>query len=262
MQNWHGTLLLWGVILLGLTINSAIGSLLAKFVGLLLVLHLLGFFAIILPLALLSEHGDSAAVFNNFYNLGEWHMQGISLCVGLFATHQCHVQMAEEIRDAAVVIPRSLLTGLAINGVLGFAMLIVTLYCVAACDIDAVFAENPSYPFMAILRNAVASTAAAVVMSSVIVAMAFSAITGCLCVHFAVTLGLRSRSWASWVEGVDEDESAHQHSPVRCFYNNYYRIHIVLGPHWGRDRFQWRYIHLIAGLLPALLLYRRLRGQI
>lgn len=88
--------------------------------------------------------------------------------------------MAEEIRHAAVVIPRSLLTGLAINGALGLTMVIVTLYCVSEGDIMAAIEENPSYPFMAIFRNAVGSTAGAAVMSSVIVVMAFSATTGCL----------------------------------------------------------------------------------
>lgn len=83
MQNWHGTLLFWGVVLLGFSINSAIGPLLARFEGLVLVLHLIGFFAIMLPLALLSEHGDSAAVFNNFYNHGDWQTQGLSFCIGI-----------------------------------------------------------------------------------------------------------------------------------------------------------------------------------
>lgn len=83
MQNWHGTLLFWGVVLLSFSINSAIGSLLAKFEGLVLVVHIFGFFAILLPLALLSEHGDSATVFNNFYNLGDWQTQGLSFCIGL-----------------------------------------------------------------------------------------------------------------------------------------------------------------------------------
>lgn len=83
MQNWHGTLLFWAVILFGYTINSAIGALLAKFEGLVLVVHLLGFLGILLPLALLSDHGDSAAVFNNFYNLGDWQTQGLSFCIGI-----------------------------------------------------------------------------------------------------------------------------------------------------------------------------------
>lgn len=86
--------------------------------------------------------------------------------------------MAEEIRNAAVVIPRSLMTGLTVNGVLGLAMLIATMYCVG--DIDVALAENPSYPFMAIFRNAVGSTAGAAVMSAIVVVMSFSATTGCL----------------------------------------------------------------------------------
>jgi choline transport protein len=88
--------------------------------------------------------------------------------------------MSEEIRNAALVIPRSLLTGLAINGALGFAMVIVVLYCLAAWDLDAALAENPAYPFMAIFRHAVGSTAGAAAMSSLMVIMCFTATTGCI----------------------------------------------------------------------------------
>ncbi len=84
--------------------------------------------------------------------------------------------MSEEIRNAAVVVPWSLMTGLLINGVFGFAMLIATLYCMG--DIDARLAENPVYPFMAIFHNAVGSTSGAAVMSALVVALAFSATTG------------------------------------------------------------------------------------
>lgn len=83
VKNWHGTLLFWGVVLVGFSINTAIGSLLAKFEGLVLVVHLLGFFAVILPLALLSEHADSASVFSTFYNFGGWQTQGLSFCIGI-----------------------------------------------------------------------------------------------------------------------------------------------------------------------------------
>lgn len=86
--------------------------------------------------------------------------------------------MSEEIRNAAVVIPRSIMTGLAINGTLGLAILIATLY--SAVDIDTALAENPHYPFMAIFRTAVGSTAGAAVMSAIVVFMAFSATTGSL----------------------------------------------------------------------------------
>lgn len=292
MQNWHGTLLFWGVVLLGFAINSAIGSLLAKFEGLVLVLHLLGFFAIMLPLALLSEHGDSEAVFNNFYNLGDWQTQGLSFCIGLLgnvfaflgadgAIHVSSVlqyvhasvadfyaQMAEEIRNAAVVIPRSLLTGLAINGALGFAMLIVTLYCVAASDIDAALAENPSYPFMAIFRTAVGSTAGAAVMASVIVVMAFSATTGCLAstsrLYWAFA---RDRGLPGWK--ILMRTSQRTSIPLYAVFTTTIIATILSLVNIGdATAFNGVISISIAGLFgsylmaSSLLLYRRLRGQI
>ncbi|KAI1335037.1 putative GABA permease [Xylariaceae sp. FL0016] len=184
MKNWHGTLLFWSVILFSYGINTAIGTLLAKFEGLVLVLHLLGFFAVIFPLALLSDHGTATDVFKTSLNLGGWQTQGLSFCVGIigavfaFLGGDAAIHMSEEIRNAAVVIPRSIMTGLAINGSLGFAMIIATLFCIG--DIDTALAENPQYPFMAIFRRAVGSTAGAAVMSSIPVVMSFSATTGCI----------------------------------------------------------------------------------
>ncbi|KAK2750745.1 hypothetical protein FQN57_002818 [Myotisia sp. PD_48] len=182
MQNWHGTLLIWGVVLLCYAINTALGSLLAKFEGVVLIIHILGFFGVIFPLAFKSERATSGEVFNTFMNLGGWHTQGLSFCVGIlgnvfaFMGGDGAIHMSEEIRNAAVVIPRSLLTGLMVNGTLGFAMLIATLYCMG--DIEAAIHENPHSPFMAIFRNAVQSRAAAAAMSAVLVFMAFSCSTG------------------------------------------------------------------------------------
>lgn len=184
MKNWHGTLLFWGVVLFSYAINTAVGSLLARFEGLVLVLHILGFFGVIFPLAFLSEHTSAADVFNTFLNLGGWPTLGLSFSIGIignafaFLGGDAAIHMSEEIRNAAVVIPRSIMTGLAINGTLGLAILIATLY--SAVDIDAALAENPHYPFMAIFRSAVGSTAGAAVMSAIVVFMAFSATTGSL----------------------------------------------------------------------------------
>ncbi|KAI8630809.1 putative GABA permease [Xylariaceae sp. FL1651] len=184
MKNWHGTLLFWGVVLLSYGINTAVGTLLAKFEGLVLILHILGFFAVIFPLALLSQHGTANDVFDTWLNLGLWQTQGLSFSIGVlgnvfaFLGGDGAIHMSEEIRNAAVVVPRSLMTGLAINGTLGFAMLVATLYSLG--DINAALAENPQYPFMAVFRHAVGSTAGAAVMSAIVVIMSFSATTGCL----------------------------------------------------------------------------------
>lgn len=84
--------------------------------------------------------------------------------------------MAEEVRNPAVMVPWSIITGLFINGLLGFSMLIATLFCMG--NIDARLEENPIYPFMAIFNNAVGSTAGAAVMSALVIILAFSATTG------------------------------------------------------------------------------------
>lgn len=86
--------------------------------------------------------------------------------------------MSEEIQNAAVVVPRSIMTGIMINGTLGFAMILTVLF--RAGDIETALAENPAYPFMAIFKLAVNSTSAAAVMASIIFCLATSATVGLL----------------------------------------------------------------------------------
>ncbi|KAH8892815.1 putative GABA permease [Thozetella sp. PMI_491] len=182
MQNWHGTLLFWAAILVCMSINTAIGSVLAKFEGVVLVIHIFGFFGVMFPLVLLGEHASAEDVFNTFLNLGNWQTQGLSFCIGItgnifaFLGGDGAIHMSEEIHNADLVVPRSLLTGLFINGSLGLGMMIATLYCIG--DIDAAIAANPNYPFMAVFDTVVGSKAGAAAMASVVVVMAFSATTG------------------------------------------------------------------------------------
>ncbi|KAI0451669.1 amino acid/polyamine transporter I [Xylaria acuta] len=184
MQNWHSTLLYWAVILFSSSINICIGSVLAKFQGIVLVIHILGFFGIVLSITLIGQPLNSEAVWDTWLNLGGWPTQSLSFSIGIignvlaFGGADGAIHMSEEIRNAAVVVPRSLLTGVMINGILGFAMMVVTLYYIG--DVNTALAENPIQPFMAIFHNALRSTTAAAVLSSIPVFMAFSAMTGIL----------------------------------------------------------------------------------
>ncbi|KAI2643651.1 putative GABA permease [Xylaria nigripes] len=203
MQNWHGTLIHWGVLVLMYSLNTAFSSLFAKFEGFAFVLHILGFFAILLPLVFLGDHAKPRDVFDNFMNLGGWQTQGLSFCIGLlgnvfaFVGGDAAVHLSEEVNNAAIVVPWSLIVTLLINGSLGFAMLLATLFCMG--DIDAAVAENAQYPYMVIFRNAVGSVAGATVMSSIIVVMIFVAATGCLASASRVFWALaRDRAVPGW----------------------------------------------------------------
>ena len=86
--------------------------------------------------------------------------------------------MSEEIRNAAILVPRSIMTGILINGSLGFAMILAILF--RAGDIDQALAENPAYPFMAIFKHAVNSTSGAAIMVSLMMILAISSTVGLL----------------------------------------------------------------------------------
>ena len=57
--------------------------LLPKVEGLILILHLLGFFSIFIPLVYMAPHGRAVDVFTAFLNEGGWPTQGLSFFVGL-----------------------------------------------------------------------------------------------------------------------------------------------------------------------------------
>lgn len=82
-KQWHGTLLFWAVILVAVFVNTIISTLLPKLEGLILIIHVLGFFAVLIPLVYMASHGSSSSVFSNFINEGGWSTQGVSFFVGI-----------------------------------------------------------------------------------------------------------------------------------------------------------------------------------
>ena len=82
-QRWHGTLLFWAIVSFALFLNTVTSRLLPKVEGLILCLHLLGFFAIFIPLVYMAPHGRAVDVFTVFLNEGGWPTQGLSFFVGL-----------------------------------------------------------------------------------------------------------------------------------------------------------------------------------
>ncbi|EEA25329.1 GABA permease, putative [Talaromyces marneffei ATCC 18224] len=184
-QAWHSTLLYWSVVAFGLFVNTVGGaSLLAKFEGLILVLHVIGFFAVLIPLVYMSEHATAQDVFEVWVNDGGWETQGVSFFVGLigvvfaFAGGDAAVHMAEETQNAPKIVPISIMFSVVLNGVLGFAMLLASLFCLG--NLDDAIASPTGYPFMAIFLQATGSVAGATTMASIVGVMAICATTGML----------------------------------------------------------------------------------
>ena len=83
---WHTVLLLWAAIGFAVFVNAVIGRLLPKVEGFILVVHILGFFAVILPLIFSGPHQDASEVFRTFLNKGNFHTKGLSFMVGIAGT--------------------------------------------------------------------------------------------------------------------------------------------------------------------------------
>ena len=104
-QPWHGTLLFWATVLIAVLINTVVGQLLPPIEAFMLVIHVLGFFAILIPLvyvcSLLSsdacgqnthvlqmapQKASAQQVFTEFSNGGAWPTQGLSFFIGLIGS--------------------------------------------------------------------------------------------------------------------------------------------------------------------------------
>lgn len=82
-KSWHGTLLYCAIVFVAGFVNTVVSSLLPTFEVLILIVHVVGFFAILIPLVVLGPHGSASDVFETFLNEGGLPTQGLSFFVGL-----------------------------------------------------------------------------------------------------------------------------------------------------------------------------------
>jgi amino acid transporter len=85
---------------------------------------------------------------------------------------------AEEIHNAAVIVPWSMVTTIMLNGVLGFAMLIAVLFCLG--NVQNAMNTPTNYPFIEIFQQATNSLSGATAMTAVLVALDIFAAVGIL----------------------------------------------------------------------------------
>lgn len=76
------------------------------------------------------------------------------------------VHMVEEIKDASTVVPQSMMIGIMVNGVLGFAMLLALLFCIG--NVDDALNTPTKFPFIEIFAQATGSHGGAVGMTTLV----------------------------------------------------------------------------------------------
>jgi choline transport protein len=82
-HNWHGTLLTIAAISFSIAFNTVLAFQLPLIEGIVLVLHLAGIFAIIIPLWVMAPRAKPYAALLEFSNNGGWPSTGLSAMIGL-----------------------------------------------------------------------------------------------------------------------------------------------------------------------------------
>jgi choline transport protein len=183
-QRWHGTLLLYAVIAIAVVFNTLLARFLPQIENAILVLHLGGFFLILIPVVVLASHSDAATVFTSFENQGDFQTQGLSFFVGIisavFASLGADgaVHMSEEIRNASTVVPQSMMWSICINGALGIGMLIAILFCIG--NVENAITTPTGYPFIEIFNQAVGNQKGATAMVALVVVITILATLTCM----------------------------------------------------------------------------------
>lgn len=85
-ERWHGTMLAIAISVFSIIFNSFLGNKLPLVEYIILVIYVVGFFAIIIPLWVLAPRANAHDVFTQFTDAGGWSSAGTAFMVGLSGT--------------------------------------------------------------------------------------------------------------------------------------------------------------------------------
>ncbi|KIX02539.1 uncharacterized protein Z518_08480 [Rhinocladiella mackenziei CBS 650.93] len=203
-ERWHGTLLSISIVVFCIIFNTALASRLPIIEGMVLILHILGFFAIIIPLWIMAPRGNGHVVLLEFTNYGGWSSTGLSAMIGLLAPMAVLVGYdSEEIKDASVTLPRAIMGSVVVNITLVFVVIVTV--CFTLGDAASVLASPTGYPFIQVFYNATQSYAGTNVMTAIIIIMLSACAVSEVAAasrqiwSFARDSGLPGHSWLSRV---------------------------------------------------------------
>jgi len=192
---WHGTMLVIAIVAFCIIFNTFLARRLPMVEGIVLIVHILGFFAVLIPLWVLAPRNSAASVFTEFTNLGGWNSQGLSFMVGLLAPiytligADSAVHMSEEIKDASIVLPKAIMWAAYLNGTLGWVMIIT--FCFTLGSLYDIITTPTGYPFIQVFFNATQSHAGTSIMTAIIIVNITSA-----CISTVATVSRQTWSFA------------------------------------------------------------------
>ncbi|KAL4962470.1 putative GABA permease [Aspergillus stella-maris] len=169
MERWRGTLLMWAVALIPIIINIFARKVLAGIEVAAGIMHVVFLPVTIAVFVILAPRNPDAFVWETFVSgLTGWENPGAVFSIGLLgvitplAGVDGIIHMAEEVKNAKTVVPRSMIYGTIINGSMAFGYLIAILYCMG--NYEEALLSPTGYPIITIAYQATGSKAATFVL--------------------------------------------------------------------------------------------------
>ncbi|KAF2768363.1 amino acid transporter [Teratosphaeria nubilosa] len=176
-HTWHTALLTWGVLFVAIFANTIAFRKLPLIEGIIMFLHIFGFFAFVVVLWVMAPRSDTSvlATFedNGWGSTGLACLVGINAAVGDIIGADSSVHLSEELREASWVLPRSMIATAGMNYALGFVMIVTLVFCLG--DYDDAISSPTGQPYVYMVQNATGSKAATIVLTLVM----FLLLTAC-----------------------------------------------------------------------------------
>ena len=169
---YQGTLFTIGISLFVILFNTLLIRKLPLFEGIIMILHVFGFFAVVVVLWVMGPRGDAKEVLTHFEDNAGWGNIGVACLVSILgpivtligADSSCH--LSEELKDAAWVLPRSMVATAIVNYSMGLVMTVTLMFTLG--DVQAVLASPTGQPYVGVIQNATQSYAGTVTLTAVV----------------------------------------------------------------------------------------------
>ncbi|OAQ74176.1 amino acid transporter [Pochonia chlamydosporia 170] len=173
---WQGTLLVIASVIAVSLFNVFAAKHLPLAEGTFVTLYIFSFFPVVITLLVLAPKQSASEVFTHFTDNGAgWPSLPLTVMVGQVSSmfvvlgSDSVAHMAEEIKDAGVVVPRSMVWSFLINVPFTFGLLIAYLFCIG--NVEEALASKTGFPFMYVFQNATKSISATTGLTIVVLVL-------------------------------------------------------------------------------------------
>ncbi|KAE8158134.1 amino acid permease-domain-containing protein [Aspergillus tamarii] len=173
---WQGTLLVFAAAI-GMSLFNIFGAKhLPLAEGIFVTCHFFAFIPVIVTLLVLAPKAKAEDVFTGFTDYGSgwpsvsWTvMVGQVSCMFVVLGSDSVAHMSEEIENASVIVPKSMIWAFLLNIPFAFGLLLTYLFCMP--DVQSALDSPTGFPFIHVFRQAVDNTAGATILVVIVLVL-------------------------------------------------------------------------------------------